>query len=352
MVKEQLKNKLNSQKGISSGDIIIAMLILVTTLGVIMMIYQNLVIGGKEVDRKAGATRIAVNLMENIDMLFYEQIDDELKALTDSGYATTNDNINYVISNTKAFNTTIPKGYTLKLKLEDIGSYELVRKLTIKVEYNQNNQKEDVTLNKVIEKEVVRECNSPRFSEEYIRQMIPTGSYILYSKISSVNPAEEKVICPIRYNGNLKKYSVVEDESEIWYSYSNKNWARVIIIDSNLLSTYVNTSNNTIQDESILKSANSYVWIPRFGVENGKDLWGYTRFKYKTTNLAILNDYTGDALKGNYVDIDNTITWANRGISFDNSELPGLWTNYSQISQISTDAYYLNESQYGPMVEY
>lgn len=351
----KLKNKLNSEKGISSGDIIIALLIMITTLGVIIMIYQNLVIGGKEVDRKAGATRIAVNVIENIDMLFYDQFENELKTLTDSGLATTNDNISYSISGAgdKAFGTKIPRGYNLNLQVQDVGDYGLVKKITVKVEYNQNNQKEDITLEKVIEKEVVRECNSPQFTSEYVKQMIPEGvQYLMHSEISSGIPGTTKIICPIQYDGNIRKYKVIQDEQEIWYSYSSKNWARVLIIEYSLLDNYVNSSNKTIQDDSILRSENSYIWIPRFGIESGKEPWGFTRFKYKTTNLAILNDYENQDINGNYIDIDNSIVWSKRGISFDDNDQVGVWSKYSSISQISTDAYFLNQSQYGPMIEY
>ena len=61
MRKKQLVYQLNNQKGVTGADVVIALLIILTAVGVISMLYVNLVIGSRETDRKAGATRIATD---------------------------------------------------------------------------------------------------------------------------------------------------------------------------------------------------------------------------------------------------------------------------------------------------
>lgn len=81
---------------------------------------------------------------------------------------------------------------------------------------------------------------------------------------------------------------------------------------------------------------------------------GDAYFKYKSTNYAILNSYTNNFIY-HYLDLENSITWSkSNGISFDqeSNSLLGNWYPYSDIQTINTDAYKLNHSQYGPMIEY
>ena len=50
MKKNNKIHQFNSQKGITAADIIIAMLVIMTTLEVIVMVYVNLVANGKDID--------------------------------------------------------------------------------------------------------------------------------------------------------------------------------------------------------------------------------------------------------------------------------------------------------------
>ena len=92
MKKEKLKNKLKNQKGITAADAVIAMLIILTTVGVISMVYVNLTMNTAEIERKAGATRIATNIIENMGQVYYSEIGTKLDLLSDSGIATKVDN--------------------------------------------------------------------------------------------------------------------------------------------------------------------------------------------------------------------------------------------------------------------
>lgn len=353
---KQLLKKLNNQKGITGADIVIALLIIVTTLTVIGMVYINLFMNGKQADRKAGATRIATNILENMDKLFYEQIDTTLKQLSDTGIATKTDET-YIISggdDIKVFQTKIPKGYTLEISIEKPENqaneeYDFVKKITVQVKYTVDGKENEVTLNKVIEREVVRECNSPNFTEEYIQKIIPTDAqFEMYSETAKDVQSGVKIICPIQYNKTLKKYQMVEDTSGIWYSYSNKQWAKILVLESNEIENYIDSENKTITDSEVLKTDKCYVWIPSFGVKNGMDLFGGTLFQYKTTDYAILNQQQGN-VSYYYVNPNEQTTWSeNRGMN----EGLGKWCSYPEMKDTNCEAYQLNQSQYGPMLEY
>ena len=326
MNRKKIIKQLNSQKGFSSGDTILALLMILTAVGVITMIYTNLVIGSRGVDRKTGATRIATNILENMSQLYYDEI-------------------NAVSSTTggKIFNTSIPNGYTTEVKVEKVGQYDFVKKATVTVKYKVDGIEKKVELVKVFERETIRECNSPNFTEEYIRQMLPTGNYILYDG-NAHGAGGQKVICPIQYDKSSNRYQIVTQTDSLWYSYSNKQWARVLIVNSESL------ANLDIKTE--LKGSNSYVWIPRFGVQDGGNPFGDTYFKYKATDYAILNSYHQNPRPAFFYHyMDHIGNWSS-GREMAEQGLLGKWYPYSEIANTASLAYLLNQSQYGPMLEY
>ena len=359
MKKEKFKIKWKSQKGITAADAVIAMLIILITVGVISMVYVNLTMNTAEIERKAGATRIATNIIENMGQVYYSEIGTMLDSLSDNGVATKVNNT-YTIpgaTDTKIFETTIPKGYTCEISAQNPNpSYDIVKKITVKVSYKVNNMPKEVALSKVVEKEIIRECNSPNFAEEYIRQMVDgeTDYIMLSSTAGSVQPGV-KIICPISYNQQIGKYQLVDvSDNPVWYSYSNKNWACVLVLESDTFATYVDSTNQTIKDTTILQDAEkSYVWIPRFGVENGQELFGGTYFKYKKTNLPILNSYDENTNQvSDYINPGTAFAWGTRGISFEGDNLvTGKWVSYGSLNTVGTDGYYLNHSQYGPLIQ-
>lgn len=343
MNKKQLVKKLNSQKGITGADVAIALLIILTAIGVIAMIYVNLVIGSREVNRKGGATRIATNIIENLSQIYYDEIAKQLQDLVQEKQAEQTDN-RFVISGKrgiKAFKTSIPKGYTVEIALEDAGEYDVVKKATITVKYKVDGQEQTIDFSKVLTREVVRECNSPKFEPIYISQMT-TEDWELYTQ-NSKDAYDIKIICPIQYDTALEAYQVVTDTDSLWYSYANKQWARALVLNPEEVEHIT---------PEMVTGENSYVWIPRFGVEEGGELFGNTYFKYKTTDYAILNSQNATQTNLFYNYIDNHKHWSDK-IDFEEG-LAGKWCQYAELSdsQKQTLAYSLNQSQYGPMLEY
>lgn len=352
--------QLNNEKGITVADALIAILIIMTAIGVIAMIYANLVIGSRGIDRKTGATRIATNLVENISGTYYDEIEASLTRLSENNGPVTKINNTYTINSsresqedTTVFGTIIPAGYdviiTIEKPFED--SLDLLKKVIIEVRYNQNGQNETVELGKVIEREQIRECNSPQFEGVYIEQLnVDKNNYIM-SYQRAGDSAGSQIICPIKYTGEKYEIMTTDEVRTIWYSYANKQWARVLVLTDNEYNECINDSAKIAEK---LKSDKAYVWIPRFGVKNGGKLLDDTYFKYKATNYAILNSYDSGDFIYNHLDLKKQITFSNsNGISFDeeDNELLGKWESYSSIKDYNTDAYKLHHSQYGPLLE-
>lgn len=359
-------NQLNSQSGMTAADALMGLLIIIITIGVIAMVYTNLVIGGRGVDRKTGATRIATNLLENIEMLFYEEIEPQLEELSNNNGPVSHVGNTYIINDTSesqegttVFNTKIPAGYTVEISLENPqnSTIDLVKKVTVKVRYLVNREEKNVTLSRVIEKEEIRECNSPKFETPYLEQLGVDESSSIMAYQNAENSGGNRIICPVKYNG--QNYEILTDEKEIndiWYSYSNKQWARVLILSADEFKQCKDDAKKIAEKLNDKTSTQSYVWVPRFGVRNGGDLFGDTYFKYKNTELAILNSYgDGNNFMKNQLDLEGSVDWSTaHGISFEENEqkLVGKWCLYSTLSNVNELAYKLNQSQYGPLREY
>lgn len=358
MKRNNLKNKFKNQKGITVADVTISLLIILTTLGVITMVYVNLVVASRETDRKAGATRIATNIMENLSSLYFDEIEVVLK----NSSAKVNGSVYHINDSreVKKLNTTIPNGYNVVVSVSDVNNVGIVKKIEVNVDFAVDGVKENVKLEKVFEREQVRECNSPNFTEESIKLIIPDKNWQLWSDKSKDMQSGEKILCPVYYDVESKKYKLLSknsiDQKKVWYSYSNKEWARILVFEKDQYIAYVDFSdiNNVyLKDNSVLTDQRySYVWIPRYGVLAGKDLSNGVNFKYKKTDIAIQNSYYDNQVNLIQNVLNKNADWKINQTSFDSNHEPGRWYNYSDLTNTSTDAYKLNHSQFGPMFEH
>lgn len=338
MEKKRLVTKWNNQKGITGADVVLAVLIILTTVSVIAMVYVNLITSSSEAKRKTGASQIATNIIENMSQIYYGEMEETLSQNAQQ------ENQTYTVSTNKIFNTKIPKGYQVKITLENDNTLKLVTKAIVMVTYTVDGREKHVDLTKVFEKEVIREVNSPNFSSAYLNQFnaekaILYSDYLRGATVESSSgssaDSDSKIICPIRYNKQTKNYEIMSDTESLWYSYRNKEWARVVLLAPSEIGQPI----TDIQ----LKGDNSYLWIPKFQVSNGGNLFGDTYFIYKATDFAIQSGPSNS--------LRSDITWSNnRGIYF--GEQVGKWCQYSDLSNASSVAYLLNQSQYGPMREY
>lgn len=349
MTEKKFKERIKSQKGISAADTLIALLIILASISIMGMIYLNISTLTRITNAKSGATRIATNIIENIKGSYYLEVEENVNEIIEGNGQT-------------VYNTKIPKGYSVKITAEpdQYDNNNLAKKIIVEVNHNGNNNYEKVSLSTVIEREIIRECNSPNFSEDYVEELVGEGNdYQFYNGLNSIVP-EAKIICPVIFNGENYVLLTNTDLSDLWYSYSAKQWARVLVFDDRTdLQEHIDTNSNMVKDLEILKDDNkSFLWIPRFKIDKTVSP-NKLYFMYKDTDYVIKSS-EGDGIY-NYIDVsdeelyshfdENSIYFAeNEGVS------PGVgkWVKYYYINNLSIDTAVqaLYESEYGPLFEF
>lgn len=138
--------KLKSEKGFTTADVVVAILIIVVFAGIIVTLYQNYVRVSKEVERKAQATNYAVELVEEIkqnsDQYFTEENEFEDRIVVYN---------NEPIEEDSAYSkTVIVEDYSLTNEEAAPG---FVKTATVTVNYKSGENIESVELSTVISKE-------------------------------------------------------------------------------------------------------------------------------------------------------------------------------------------------------
>lgn len=97
---KELLKKFKTEKGITGVDVAVAISIVVLTIGVVTAIYINTTNKSKESIRYSAATRIATQIVENIQSMTYDEV----------VYRCSNSNLSKVESNTdgKIFGVNVP----------------------------------------------------------------------------------------------------------------------------------------------------------------------------------------------------------------------------------------------------
>ena len=81
------RKKLNNEKGVTGVDIVVSVTMIVVTIAVVMAIFANISSVSRDINRTSGATRMATNILENIEIMYYEDFLVELQKLqTQTGY--------------------------------------------------------------------------------------------------------------------------------------------------------------------------------------------------------------------------------------------------------------------------
>ena len=358
MKKKIFFKNLENQKGVTGADIVIAVTILLITISVVSIIYVNTTLESRNVTRTAGATRIATNILENIEKLSYDEfVTNFNQEITSSVKQTTSEYLNYYLTDGgtdgKLFSTKIPNGYDVYIKAEpNYGShtsntkeqFDLIRDVKVIFAFNVGDITEKVDFQTVKKREIIGESNEP--STEYLTSDGILGSGMNYY--------------PVKYVSASNAYVKVNTDDKTWYNYSNKEWATVIvskkeenqIFDINgkfygTIDTDENSSNYTVK----------YVWIPRFYTKTISGVKQFYAFAYLGTGR---NKIVSDKLNSNY---GSSITLAyntfkaisssegvNSGDNFGGKT--GKWVKVQGEFTSSSDesAYLLNTSKYGPYI--
>lgn len=122
--------KYTSQKGVTSADVIVAVVIIMLFVSVITTGFYNYYKSIQSKNRVTIATSIVVDIIENVEMLKYDEV--------------TNENVNNIVETLKS-DGTIPKPYTVIIDLQNYNETEgntdkkdLIKILKVKVAYGDN----------------------------------------------------------------------------------------------------------------------------------------------------------------------------------------------------------------------
>lgn len=344
MRKETMKHKilnllknLKNEKGATGADIVVALSIIVLTVSVISMVYINLTNGSKNVNRTAGATRIATNILENIDKMSYEQYNKALDAFATNdskGWTVTGDaNAKTIIlegkktGTEKIFDTKIPKGYKVELTSQSINAgdslpkYDLIKKINVKVTFTVSKTEQNVSLYTSKEREQLAEVNKP--------------------DIDSLEITAGKSYVPIKYSTTQQAYVVTNENDTNWYNYSNKVWA-MVYVDS--LSNI-----NSIKDAGKLSTAqanstgNIYYWIPRFSTD-GQALYNASNYPITNIQITAINDNT----KKMSLFSVGTATLSADTNEFNSNGKKGIWKAKNSLNSDGTMQAF-NRTKFGPV---
>ncbi len=343
MRKETMKHKilnlltnLKNEKGATGADIVVALSIIVLTVSVISMVYINLTNGSKNVNRTAGATRIATNILENIDKMSYEQYNKALDAFATNdskGWNVTGDaNAKTIIlegkktGTEKIFDTKIPKGYKVELTSQSINAgdslpkYDLIKKINVKVTFTVSKTEQNVSLYTSKEREQLAEVNKP--------------------DIDSLNVTGKSYV-PIKYSTTQQAYVVTDEKDINWYDYSNKVWAMVYVDSLSNINRIKNAGKlSTAQANS---TGNIYYWIPRFSTD-GQALYNASNYPITNIQITAINDNT----KKISLFSVGTATLSADTNEFNSNGKKGLWKAKNLLNSDGTMQTF-NRTKFGPV---
>ena len=249
---------LKSQKGATGADIIISITVIVMTVSIVSMIYVNTTLQGRNINRTAGATRIATNIIENINKMTYVDFVTEYNGANWSvvGESPNQDFYGYKTNvQDTVLNTKIPQGYTVYLIAENkYGSnlnsrpqkqrYDLIRDIKVIVFYDVGEKHEKVELSTVKKREIINEVNKPVL--DVLKQQGFLGG--------------NKKVYPIKYLESVGGYIKADENDADWYKYSARKWAMVVV--SNKKEKDLFDINGKLL--SNITGYEIYTWVPRF----------------------------------------------------------------------------------------
>ncbi len=356
---KKIFSQFKSQRGLTGTDVVLSITIIVATITVISMIYVNMDIANKSVDRASGATRIATNILENIQKVKFDEVTEKLNQAVSSGNATKGENDTYTISGKKIFETTVPATYTVKMKLSTLegDEYHLIKQIDLTVEYKLNGKTESMTVTTAIEKEIVQDNNAPILLDEYLKTVAQVDGAMALNN-------EDYTIYPIKYSSQEDSYITTTSEDDTWYNYHSGEWARILAFkkgeDDEAKSMLIDETSGKIQ-KTVTNTKNSsktyymedylYVWIPNFGFSKDNNQYyfregaGTQEEDNNAIALTTVESETGNVLYMNTIHEDIVF---DDTVNFDNKV--GVWRKYAENQENDTIYHEFTKTPYGTLL--
>ena len=273
-----MKINWKSQKGYTGIDIAVSVTILIIFVVIIATIFFNIYIQYTEGQRNATASACLAQISETIDKMYFQEIDQS--------------SVNNLIAQ-----MNIPNGYTLTATVERFvpenqtieTSQNLVKKISLQASYEVSGITKTLKFNKIKSKEVLITPNKPKLSNK----MIPV-KFVLTN-----------------VSNNDGYYIVTSPNETTWYNYTNKNWAKVMLMDGLTVEGNIVVTQDNMVDvvgKRVIIPTKMFEWIPRYS-SNGDNV----EFVYSTSNKMVNNE-------GNLQELANTYSVST---AFEN--ITGFW---------------------------
>lgn len=266
-----MKKRENVGSNLISIELIFSILIILGIISIIMYVSVALKTDTKKINKAAEATIMLTSLLENINSRDYDNFTNYIENLSILGLTKSIENEKQYITVTggsseeKILGVNIPEGFDLQLIIEELNEeFDIIKKVDISITYMVDNKYEEVNMSTIIQKEMIGECNEPRFTSEYF---------------SSLDiDVENSEIIPIKYSDDAKSFIVTTSADSEWYNYSAKDWARVLVFPKrtsiNLKEIYVGKNGIVNSNDESIENY-MYVWIPNFTVKNNQSYFRY-----------------------------------------------------------------------------
>ena len=132
--------KLKNCKGISGVDITISIGILIIFVSLIAGLFYNLASSSKQIERKAVATNLAIEIIEALKVTDFSNLNSTEKNQM------TIEQLNEYSSK----QISIPKEYTTKILIENYKNEDILKTLRVEVSYEVNNQIETIDIETLV----------------------------------------------------------------------------------------------------------------------------------------------------------------------------------------------------------
>ena len=145
--------KIKDEKGFTGIDITVAVIIIMLFMTLIGTIFYNITASHRKLERKTEATYIAIDVMEKLKAQNYEDLivgEYNSNKITDEEYEKN--------KTAKILKDAIEEGYSLKVTIKNYNTpeengYDLVKIITVKVEYKVGKNTENVELKTTVTRE-------------------------------------------------------------------------------------------------------------------------------------------------------------------------------------------------------
>lgn len=305
----EIFKKFKNEKGFTGADVAVSIAIIVLTIGVVTAIYINTTNKSKDSIRYSAATRIATQLIENIQSITY----DELVYRCSNNYNSVN-----AETDGKIFGVNVPVGYSAEVLAPEITSNELdiVRDVTVNVTYTISNTTKTITLYTKKQKELLEQTNEPN--------------------LNMISDYSDSDYYAIKYQGG--NYIVTATSDTDWYNYDEGYYA--LLLKTSTQYNYGDSVTTTDMTSGL------YVWVPRFGLDSSSNLqYCYGASNYQIT-FSLYDEFLyGYMLIGTGNGENYTVTQIDSYIEntfSENDGLTGVWYqpyNTSENDSVTTTAY-------------